>query len=291
MSSEYVLLLRNAFEEYLELATAETFAPDEHFLDFNFDFLENRRWTMMSEIMIREEFRELTNLLNSWQSSLRRWERWNIVVSSRDEDASWTLREEFVEALAHECLLRPSSLRDTITSVATNALHQVRLITDSHYTDFIEGDPVSPEDRQKHLSRRSKENRLLKLTTQWQESIELMSMLKKLDDQAYRRRTFDYRNLSSHTIGPRLVIGHTRTITRNVEQAMELKEQENGFYFEVPIAGKMRVSYGFGGTPPLNINDVRLANLEQFKLARNCYDHYVTLLKVAVDQIPTALIG
>lgn len=280
MQSDYESLLRNALEEYLQLASKEILSPDEYYLDFNFDFLENRKLTWTAESIICGELQELTNLLNAWQSSLRRWGRWNKVVSSKDEQAAWALREEFVEAVVHECLLRPSSLRDIFTSIATNALHQVRLITEPDrikYPDFLEDDPKKPNDRPQHI-RRKKEERLSKLTNQWQESTVFMTSLKKLDDQNYRDLTCDYRNLTSHTIGPRLAIGDTKMVTRTVEQATSFPDR-------MPISGTMSVCYTFGFTSPLNLEESQCTNLEQYKLARCCYKHYLNLLSAAVANI------
>ena len=42
---------------------------------------------------------------------------------------------DFLNSIVHECLLSPASIRDTITSVATAAFHQVRLSIDRSYRD------------------------------------------------------------------------------------------------------------------------------------------------------------
>ena len=51
------------------------------------------------------------------------------------------------------------------------------------------------------------------------------------------------------------------------------------------IPGKLAVSYGFGGTPPLDLETVRAANISQFEKARSCYIEYRALLEAAVDEI------
>jgi hypothetical protein len=286
MQSDYESLLRNALEEYLQLGSKEILSPDEYYLDFNFDFLENRKLTWAAESIICGELQELTNLLNAWQSSLRRWGRWNKVVSSKDEQAAWALREEFVEAVAHECLLRPHSIRDIFTSVATNALHQIRLITEPDrikYPDFLEGDPKKPNEHPRHI-RREKVERLSKLANHWQESSVFVSSLKKLDDQNYRDLTQDYRNLASHTIGPRLAIGDTKMVTRTVTQATNFPDR-------MPISGTMDVSYTFGFTSPLNLEQSQCNNLEQYKLARCCHKNYLNLLRAAVTNIALKAVG
>lgn len=47
-------------------------------------------------------------------------------------------------------------------------------------------------------------------------------------------------------------------------------------------------SYGFGGLPPLDLEQGRIANLEQYELARACYLEYERLLESVVSQIPMA---
>ena len=55
----------------------------------------------------------------------------------------------------------------------------------------------------------------------------------------------------------RLAIGLTRVLTRAVVPATELVQvqQPEGTSKPPPIPGKVSVSYGFGGTPPLDDMD------------------------------------
>jgi hypothetical protein len=262
--------------------------PTIDFLPYDFDFLKHRKWHLLAESMIECDLRELTNTVNHWHDSLKRWHAWNIVISKHNEDDAWVLRREFLEALAHECLLRPSSVRDMLTAVATSALHQVRLTLEHGYPDMLEGDPATPNGRGKHLTRRKKESRLASIASVWAEAKPFLEAIRKLDDSAYRSQTLDYRNLNSHAIGPRLGIGHTRTVTRLVVQATKLTEIGEGRFKEVAIPNKMTVSYGFGGTPPLNLEEARRINVQQFSSARSCYLLYRKLLEKVANDIPRA---
>jgi hypothetical protein len=51
----------------------------------------------------------------------------------------------------------------------------------------------------------------------------------------------------------------------------------------------MAVSYGFGGIPPLDMDQARTLNVDQFELARTCFQAYVALLRVAIAAIPDRL--
>jgi len=232
--------------------------------------------------MVKDELRELTNNLNHWHGSLRRWQAWNTIIQPYDPDDAWELRREFLEALAHHCLLTPSSIRDTLTFVATNSIHQVRLMASKEYRDYLEGDPKNPSEKPKHLTRRQKEKRLADLISIWPDAPEFMASLRKIDDEAYRNLTSDYRNRNTHSIGPRLGIGITSTVVRSVQQATMMSKQPGGKYMPTPIPGKMSVSYGFGGTEPLDMEKARAANLNQYRRARECYTKYRGLLSASL---------
>lgn len=289
MPNAHVALLKSAFEQYLDMVFHESSVPldpAEHYLTYEFDFLHNRQWHMLAERMIACDLRELTNLVNRWQTLLFRWHAWNRIAALHDEDQAWELHHEFLEALAHDCLLRPSSMRDAFTSAATNALHQVRCTLGDGYTDMLDGDPTAPDSTPQHLSRAKKEQRLAKIASNWPESKSFLSTLRSLNDISYRQHTSDYRNLTSHAIGPHLGVGITRTVTRTVKQATEMRKDTDGFYRETTISGRMAVSYAYGGTEPLDYESARLANLEQFFRARDCYGKFITLLKLGVGAIP-----
>ena len=50
-------------------------------------------------LMVEDELREMTNLLNQWKGALRRWDAWNRLLATRNEPLSWALQWEFVEPL------------------------------------------------------------------------------------------------------------------------------------------------------------------------------------------------
>lgn len=285
MDTEYETLLRQGFEKYLAGHDSSGSTPADPYLTYDFEFLENRKWHGLGESMVGCDLRELTNLINGWKQLLIRWEVWNSVIAEFDESSAYELRAEYLNSIAHECLLKPSAIRDTLTSVATNAFHQVRLSTESNYEDSLKGDPIPPKMKKKHLTRRQKENRLADICSAWERSGEFLDRLALLNTPEYVQATADYRNLHSHTIGPRLGVGYTRTVTRSVGLSTHMERQPNGTFEAVEDPNKASVSYGFGGTPPLNLEKARAANLEQFYVARGAYASYRGLLEHAVADI------
>lgn len=278
-------LLREAFNEYLEHVHELPLSPGGKLLDYDFGFISGRKWHPLADAMVQCDLRELTNLVNGWNDSLCRWHAWGMVISGRKKPEAWELRREFLDSLAHECLLMPASIRDAITSVATAAFHQVRLSIDRSYRDYLEGEPRTPEEIPKQLNRKQKERRLSRLVQIWPDSTRFLKALREINTQDYITATSNYRNLTAHSIGPNLGIGHTRTVTRCLKQAQALEQVDDGSYGLKDIPGRLAVSYGFGGTPPLDLEIVRVANLAQYEKARSCYVEYRALLEAAVDDI------
>jgi hypothetical protein len=286
-------LFRTAFDAYLTELKNSKLEPSEDYLPYDFEEdIDARQWCLPWGIinrMVKGELNELTNDLNEWHDSLIRWYAWNKVIGpySNIIDA-WKLRSEFLGTRIHYCLFQPSSSRDRFTFIITNAMHQVRLMVEKGYQDYLEGDPKTPDNikKPKYLIRRQKEKRLSKLISIWSEGAEVMRVLQTIDDEAYRKDTKDYRNRHSHVIGPRLGIGHIRFVTRHVSQCTTMTKQPDGTYLPIPT-GKMAGSYGSGGgTPPLDLEKAHAANLAQYRRARKCYTSYRKLLAVGLEAMP-----
>lgn len=291
--ADHQQLLRTAFDAYLEQLNRGGLEPKESYLPYDFEKeIDARQWKfpfgIISE-MVKGELRELTNDLNRWHESLKIWCAWNKVIQpyNVDEMKVLYLRREFLESLVFYCLFQPASSRDRFTFVVTNAMHQVRLTVDEGYKDYLKGDPNTPDKIKKpsHLSRGKKENRLANLISIWPEGTEFMESLEVVNDKKYENETSNYRNLHSHIIGPRLGIGHVRTVVRTIREHTKMIKQANGTYVKTPT-GKVVPSYGFGGTPPLDLEKAHAANLEQYRRARKCYESYRNLLAVGMEAMP-----
>lgn len=283
-------LLRNAFDDYLAKREEGGLRPSQHYVAYDLGNLDHIQWqSFFSQRMVEGEVRELINLLNHWHGSLLKWDAWNRVIAPYGREDAWELRIEFLEACAHDCLFQPSKIRDTLTFVATNSMHQTRLHMGDGYRDYLDGDLTIPGEKPKHFyTRDKKEKRLSKLISMWPEETEFMILLCKLDDKDYQRQTSDYRNRTSHTIGPRLGIGITREVTRWVGQAEKLVPRDDGIFILEPITREVRVNYGLGGTEPIDLDDALESNLRQYQIARDCYAAYRKLLATGLNSIAAA---
>jgi len=287
MNGDHLALLRKGVDTYLSHYDDGNLDPAESYLPYDFkEEFDRHQWLMMGGHLVAGELNEATNNLNGWQGALLQWHAWKRSLEGFGEQDAWELRREFVEACAHQCLLQPYSVRDMLVFVATNAIHQVRLALGNGYRDRLEGDPKAPGDRPRHLTRHGKEQRLRQLMAPWPDAAPWFDLLHRIDDDAYRKTTFNYRNRAAHAIAPSLAIGHVGFISRQVVQATKLQMQLDGSYRDMPVPGKMVVSYGFGGTPPLDMEAARIANLEQYRRARACFEHYRRLLSGAMAELP-----
>lgn len=273
--------IKEAFDAFLEVRRCGECLPSCSYLPYDIVDLTSLQWPTMGDMLIQDELRELTNNLNAWLDSLRRWHAWTIVARGYSEDDKWELEDEFITTIATYCLLKPSSIRDTFTLVATNGMHQVRLAVDPTYKDRLPLDRA-PWDKPTYPPRRKKEDQLATVLQQWPESSAFLQSLRCLDDKATREATSNFRNLISHSIAPRFSSGVTRMVTRTVVQATKNEPRGDGCFNRVPIPDAIAIRYGFGGTGPLDLNKAWEINQAQFYVAVDCFNSYIAMLSSAV---------
>ena len=278
---EHELLLKRAFEAYLSARCLPSCRPGRPYLPYDVVNLTKLRRSF-SASLIEGELRELTNKLNAWLIALQRWHAWQTVMLDHSEAECRELEHEFVTPLATYCLFQPSALRDTITFVVTNGMHQVLMSIDPTRLDRLPLDQ-DPWKKPSHPSRRKKEKQLADIINRWAIGETLLATLRKLDDQNNRQATSDFRNRASHSIAPRFSIGFTRMVTRTVEKATRMESMGGGYFHCVPIPDKACVCYGIGGTEPLDLNHAREINEQQFDLAVACFEHYIDLFKATTE--------
>jgi hypothetical protein len=110
--------------------------------------------------------------------------------------------------------------------------------------------------------------------------------LLSIDEDDYLESTRNFRNLASHAIAPRLTVGHTSMVVRRIVPGTTMVQQPNGSFKDEAVQGKQRVSYGFGGTEPLQMRAVFEANLAEFVKASTCFNSYVNVLNRALATLP-----
>lgn len=288
MDAKHEELIRRGIDEYLSHFDDPDLTPVHHYLPYDFDEVDGRRWVAFGAGLAKSELQAMTNIMNGWLSSLLRWCAWNRALADFEMQDAWELRIEFVEACAHHCLLQPSAIRDALTYVAINVLHQVKLSLGNGYKDALPGDPKVAGKKQNFLSRPAKEQCIENLIDTLPSASQFLTLLRSVDDDQYRSSTLDYRNRSSHAIGPRLGVGITQFVSRSVVPSTKLEKQPDGTSQLIEVPGSMNVRYTLGGTPPLDMEGARIANVEQFQRARDCFICFRGLLREAISSLPKA---
>lgn len=284
---------RRALERYLQVGEALQMPAPLGGPPFPYDtcpLIHQVAWRVPAiavDPLIEGELRELTNTLNAWRAALRRWHTWIAVLDEFTAEDAWGLQWEFVESIAFQCLFYPSATRDRFIFVATNALHQVRMTMDERYPDRLPSDPrPGHEHKGRPPSRKKGEAQLESIVSVLDGGADFMAALQSLDEERYRTLTSNFRNLASHAIAPRLTVGQTAITVRQVVPATTHVQQPNGTFEMEVVQGQQQVSYGVGGTEPLQMRDLLQANLAEFRRGSACFDAYIHVLNTAMATLP-----
>jgi hypothetical protein len=292
---KYAELLKTAYEKYLQVYLSEELKLGLSYLRYEFDFIHDKDSGVLGNEMIEADLKEVTNPLNEWCHLLHRWYAWNTVLESYKESGQEELEveSEFLNLIIDKCLFAPSRMKDVFINVGIESFHQIRLATDDKYEDKIEKYKYDARIRelnqeliQNHPPRWQKEL-ILKEILSFCNHVEFFDKLERLNDDPYQKQlTKNYRNLSSHSIAPRIMSGTVSTVTRTIIKTTRIEKNEGGSYSEVEIKNSISVAYSYGGTLPLNRNELFNANIEEFKKARNCYNEFKGLLEITISKIP-----
>ena len=255
-------------------------SPSEFPLSYDLcNLIKEKKWKCVPfiEIKISEELRETINLLNSWRHNLINLEIWLNVLKRYNEKDTWLILYNLVENIVFFCLFQPSSTRDRLGLIATNAIHYANLSIDPQYKDILDQDkkknpnfPLQRLECEKQLRRLG--NKLVSYTTFEQK-------FQAMDSEKYRIKTYNFRNLSSHRIAPRFEIGHTDFIKRSIVPNSELVQQCDGLYSTIEDPTHKVVRYDMSWTSPLNLRETQKINKEECMLAISAFNAYQDLLK------------
>jgi hypothetical protein len=272
----------NAYRRFWDFAGSRT----NHYQLLSYelcDAIEKVDWHIsFVDHMVSGELRETINLLNAWKRQLSFLDIWSDVLNEYSENEAWALRFHFVEPLVFFCMHQPSSTRDRLGQVASNAVHQANLSSVGGYKDKLEQDKLEPG---RFLGRRKQEAQLRRLAERWKNGIPFIGALANLDSKNHQRNTFDYRNQASHFIAPRLEQGEVQLVTRTIVPRTQMIPQDNGTFPLEEIDEEKAVSYGLGGIRPLTLNEIIGANSRECELATTALTYYSALLREILDAL------
>lgn len=193
------------------------------------DLPEKLDMTFMTYVeMVKEYGREIANGINAFTISLRRLAAWGRVAASLTDDKErHSLLHEFVDGPVTLALITPYVLRSRVIFATAHVSHQLNLLREDAWREDqlpLDGDIwFETADLQ---------------GKPWKRYSKLKLALEKLGSKGFQTVTEDFRNAFTHRFSARIGVGITNAVTRNVD------------------AGSGNVTYGFGGTPPLELDQV-----------------------------------
>jgi hypothetical protein len=258
--------------------------PSEHIKHASYDCslrVRNHKWRFISEDLVADHLRELSNSLNMWGARIIDLQSWSKVLPHYDEDTQWAIRSAMVEIVSAFCLQQPYSLRERFVCSVTQILHQSNLNVYPFYMDEL------PHDRKdKYLSTKEKMEALEKVGEGWSAYPPFKEALLYLNDGDFKVAVRNYRNLANHAIAPHLEWGHGISVNRRLEYVDDLIELEDGTLDIKTDSSRKRVVYGFGGSPPLTLEQVISAVVKQYGIAHKTLEKLNELIQEICSHLP-----
>ena len=191
--------------------------------------------------------RELVNLFNQYAYWLMRAQLWERILKDYSEDEVLEIRYEFTDLQLDWCLHFPYKFKSRLIFCATQLCY-VKAIADK----LIFKDSVK-------LDEKINLGVLSDVAKHWTSGEYLIQALKKVDGQAYRDSTDEYRNKSQHRHVRRLNFGHTSNVVRSFPQGSVVR-------------------YELGNSPPIHASEVLptlIAEAENLRAAFKAYRELV----------------
>lgn len=184
----------------------------------------NGRWIPYSQ-MLDEFSRGLANVINDLTHYERRLRAWAAVVAPLQDHEKLEATHEFIDVLAAVAVNLPYVIRSRFTFAVAHLCHQANRTKEQNWVDDLRWDG---ELDQSDADRRG---------SPWRRYRRLKVRLEKINGKEFVKGTRNFRNVYTHRIEPRFVIGLSQIVTREVLQ--------DG-----------RVVYAVGGQPPLGLSEV-----------------------------------
>lgn len=269
----------NSFERFLDhaLASQKITTP---YLPYDFaSQIADSDWPSLAGEIVRVNLTESANGINEFHSRIDHLDAWARVIAEMNEEDAWETTHFLVSPIAHFCLLQPYALKERLIHAATQIIHQGNIKCVHDYQDKLPTDPVDPK-QSKWPSGREKLNALQQIsTTRWPSSRALANALAKLNSRHFEQQTLRYRTKANHLIPPHFEIGLGPFVTRYLSTDYAGPANES----KVP-----RVTYGFGGTPPLKISEIVTLCATEHINAVDCYHRLEVVVREILEKIKAA---
>jgi hypothetical protein len=258
--------------------------PNEQIKHASYDWSErakDHQWRLLSDHLVADHLRELSNSLNGWRSRIIDLQSWAKILPNYDDKTQWAVRNACVETVSSFCLHQPYSLRERFIGSVTQILHQANLnVYPSHK------DELPHDGKDKFLSSKEKLDALNKVGDGWRTFSSFQAALLRLSDRDFTDAVRNYRNLANHGIPPNLEYGHGVSVTRRLEYVDDLVKREDGAFDVKTDYSRKRVIYEFGGAPPLTLEQIIQAVVKQYCFAHDTLERLFELMQEICDHLP-----
>lgn len=226
-----------------------------------FEFPESisSEWLAYSQ-MLNEHARELSNSLNELNRYVENLKAWCEILDDMgdDDQKKYQVIFEFVSPIATLAINFPYVIRSRFFYSIAHLCHQANRLKQTSWSDDL---PTDTNIYQEHTD---------DVGRHWGRKYSKLKLaLEKVCNKTYQDETLNFRNKYNHRYSPRIEIGITNLVTRNLDK------QGN-------------VSYGIGGVGPLKLQTIVPLLEEQHAAIMKAFSLYQTLINEQIKLIKTS---
>ena len=207
--------------------------------------------------MLDEHSRELANSINELQRYITSLKAWKGVIDNKNDNEKFEIVIEFVSPIATLAINLPYVIRSRFIYSVAHLCHQANQVKQKNWVDDL------PLDNEIYFDVADKYSSL------WKSYKKLKLALEKISNKQFQSDTYDFRNKYNHRYSPKIEVGLTGLVRRNV--------RDNG-----------KVSYGFGYTKPLKIDQLLPALSGQYLACLKAFEEYQKLVQEHISEIKRA---
>jgi len=205
--------------------------------------------------MLNEHSREIANSINQLQRLILSLKAWNLHLHSIDDDQrKFNIVSEFVDPIATVAINLPYVIRSRFIYSTAHLSHQANQSLCSEWKDDF------PLDSEIYFAQADK------FGSDWRAYNKLKQVLEKIASGNYVEESIDFRNKYNHRYSPRIEIGLTGLVSRNVDKSGH-------------------VSYSLGYTEPLKLINIVTILGAQHVFCLKAFSKYQILVKEQISSI------
>lgn len=206
---------------------------------------------------LEEHASELSNTINDFRRYIKSLSVWKIVIKDLDEQEHNNVVVEHIAPLATLALNMPYVIRSRFIYSIAHLSHQANRYQEKNWQDNL------PIDKEIYFETADI------YSNTWKRYKKLKTSLERIANKKYGIDTHDFRNKYNHRYSPRIEVGLSEFVVRNV------KYVENG---------NDQVSYAFGYQDPLMLEDIIPVLTTQLNQCLNSYEKYQALINEQLEK-------